>query len=179
MAADNDLVTLRLQLPGDPLRPGPVGAGVADEEVRRLGPIRPPQSTTLSLAVGLPQRAKRQATQPRRAVGRLPMRGYPHSAAGVLASAQARGMLLVASGPFNGLAHEPRRHGVQLVCRVSWTLRRAWRRYRSATALDRDDRRANERRSMATVRLSLGRMHHVRPRDWEAQRSASTPRCLS
>jgi len=28
------------------------------------------------------------------------------------------------SGPFDGLAHEPRRHGVQLVCRVPWTLRR-------------------------------------------------------
>jgi hypothetical protein len=38
---------------------------------------------------------------------------------------------------------------------------------------------ANEHRAMATVRLSLGRMHHVRLRDWEAQRSASTPRCLS
>ena len=42
--------------------------------------------------------------------------GYPHSAAGALASAQARPILLGASGPFDGLAHEPRRHGVQLAC---------------------------------------------------------------
>jgi hypothetical protein len=37
----------------------------------------------------------------------------------------------VASGPFDGLAHEPRRHGVQLacrvLCRVPWMLRRSRR----------------------------------------------------
>ena len=44
--------------------------------------------------------------------------GYPHSAAGALASAQARPILLGASGPFDDLAHEPQRHGVQLACVV-------------------------------------------------------------
>ena len=54
--------------------------------------------------------------------------GYPPSAAGVLASARARPILLGASGPFDGLAHEPRRHGVRLACVVfPWTLRRARR----------------------------------------------------
>jgi hypothetical protein len=40
------------------LSPGPVGAGVADEEVRRP-PIRPPQPKSLTPGSGLPQRAKR------------------------------------------------------------------------------------------------------------------------
>jgi hypothetical protein len=59
---DHNLVALGLQLPGDPLRPGPVGAGVADEEVRRLG-HPPPQPATRSPAVGLPQRAKQEPIQ--------------------------------------------------------------------------------------------------------------------
>jgi hypothetical protein len=51
-------------------------------------------------------------------------------------------MLLGAPGLFDGPAYEPRRHGVQLACVVfPGRLRRAWRRHRSATALDRDDRR--------------------------------------
>jgi hypothetical protein len=38
---DHNLVALGLQLPGDPLRPGLVGAGVADVDVRRLGHLPP------------------------------------------------------------------------------------------------------------------------------------------
>src|ERR687892_150085 len=49
-----------------------------------------------------------------------------------------------------------RRHGVQLLCRAPWTPRRAWRRHRSATALDRADRRANDPQAMATVRPVRG-----------------------
>jgi hypothetical protein len=41
-ALDNHLVAGLFQLPGDPLRPGPVGAGVGDEEVCRLD--HPPPS---------------------------------------------------------------------------------------------------------------------------------------
>jgi len=55
-------------LPGDPLGPGPVGAGVADEEIRRLA-HPPPSAHTLSLTVGLPQRAKRYVIH---FTGRLP-----------------------------------------------------------------------------------------------------------
>jgi hypothetical protein len=35
-----------------------------------------------------------------------------------LASANTNRILLVASGPFDDLAHEPQRHGVQLACVV-------------------------------------------------------------
>jgi hypothetical protein len=41
--------------------------------------------------------------------------GYPHLARG-LASPRARRILLRASCPFDGLAREPRRHGVRLAC---------------------------------------------------------------
>jgi hypothetical protein len=44
---------------------------------------------------------------------------FSHSAADVLASPGASHILLVASGSFDGLAHEPRRHGVQPACVVS------------------------------------------------------------
>jgi hypothetical protein len=71
---------------------------------------------------------------------------YPQATGGGLASASMSCILPAASGPFDGLAHELRRHGVRpAYVPVPWTLRRAWRRYRSATALDRDDRRSNER----------------------------------
>jgi hypothetical protein len=43
---------------------------------------------------------------------------YPHAAAGVVASARARRIPLGTFGPSDGLAHEPRRHGVQLACVV-------------------------------------------------------------
>jgi hypothetical protein len=44
--------------------------------------------------------------------------GYPHSTGGGLASAGASRILHGAFGLFDGLAHEPRRHGVQLACVV-------------------------------------------------------------
>jgi hypothetical protein len=42
LGLDDHGVSSVFELPGDPLGPGPVGAGVADEEVRRLG--HPPPS---------------------------------------------------------------------------------------------------------------------------------------
>ena len=104
--------------------------------------------------------------------------GYPHSAAGVWRRHE-RGASFLTSGPRDGLAHEPRRHGLRLACVAPRTLRRPGGVIHSSCQLDRDGCRPNERRAMTTVRLYPGRIHHVRPRDWEAQRSASTLRCLS
>jgi hypothetical protein len=43
---------------------------------------------------------------------------YPQSTNRGLASTSITRILLAAAGPFDGLAHEPRRHGVPLVCVV-------------------------------------------------------------
>ena len=43
--------------------------------------------------------------------------GYPHSAAGVWRRHE-RGASFLTSGPRDGLAHEPRRHGLRLACVV-------------------------------------------------------------
>jgi hypothetical protein len=52
---------------------------------------------------------------------------------GSLASSSLADSSAEADGAPDGLAHEPRRHGVQPVCRVPWTLRRAWRLQSSAS----------------------------------------------
>jgi len=106
---DDDLVALGLQLPGDPLRPGAVGAGAADGEVRRLG-HSPPIAHTPLLAAGLPQRAKRQETDPR---GRTshPLWAYSTSCR-QLASVDARrkpGRAADAPRPGRPSPHEPPR----------------------------------------------------------------------
>jgi hypothetical protein len=51
---DHDGLTFGLQLPGDPLRSGPVATGVGDEEVRR--PTHRPHPAHQCVVRGLPQR---------------------------------------------------------------------------------------------------------------------------
>jgi hypothetical protein len=67
---DHDLVAAALKLSSDPLRPRPVGAGVADKEVRRRAHSAPSaqqrhshvRSTTTGKAVG--DQAHKTASRP-------------------------------------------------------------------------------------------------------------------